>query len=145
MPLLSAAELNLFLDRHFPQLFAEGEPLIVVESTGEMEAVLRLVEHDRHLRPGGTISGPAMFTLADVGLYATILAQIGPVGHAVTTSMNMNFMRKPPAGDLVARCRLFKLGKQLAVGEACLYPDGSAEMVAHATGTYSIPPKDTVL
>ncbi|MGD0635142.1 MAG: PaaI family thioesterase [Beijerinckiaceae bacterium] len=141
MPLLSTAELNAFLHRYFPQLLDEGQPSIVVESTGEMEAVLRLVEHDRHLRPGGTISGPAMFTLADVGLYATILAQIGPVGHAVTTSMNMNFMRKPPSGDLIARCKLFKIGKQLAVGEACLYPEGSEEMVAHATGTYSIPPR----
>ena len=141
MPLLSAAELNVFLGRHFPQLAEEGQPSIVVESTGKMQAVVRLAGHDRHLRPGGTISGPAMFTLADVGLYVTILAQIGPAAHAGTTSMNINFMRKPPAGDLVARCRLFKIGKQLAVGEACLYPEGSEEMVAHATGTYSIPPR----
>jgi uncharacterized protein (TIGR00369 family) len=141
MPLMSAGELNAFFDLHFPQLNAGGQPSIVVESTGEMEAVLRLVADDRHLRPGGTISGPAMFTLADVGLYAAILAQIGPVGLAVTTNMNMNFMRKPPAGGLVARCKLFKLGKQLAVGEACLYAEGREEMVAHATGTYSIPPR----
>lgn len=144
MPMMSAAELNAFLGQHFPQLYEQGIPLIWVESTGEMEAVVRLVAHARHLRPGGTISGPAMFTLADVGLYAAILAQIGPVGLAVTTSMNMNFMRKPPHGDLIARCKLFKLGKHLAVGEASLYPAGGVAMAAHATGTYSIPPRDKV-
>jgi acyl-coenzyme A thioesterase PaaI-like protein len=91
------------------------------------------------LRPGGTISGPSMFALADVALYVAILAQIGPVGLAVTTNMNINFLRKPPPRDLIGETRLIKLGKRLAVGEVALYSVGDPEMVAHATGAYSIP------
>ena len=132
--------LNAFFDREFPQLTHAGERSILVESVGVMFGTVRLVHHDRHLRPGGTISGPAMFALADVALYATILAQIGPIGLAVTTNMTINFMRKPSPGDLVARCRLMKLGRQLAVGEATLVSEGSEDIVAHATGTYAIPP-----
>ena len=141
MPLMTAAALNAFFDREFPQLTHGGERSILVESTGPMAGTVRLVHHDRHLRPGGTISGPAMFALADVALYATILAQIGPVGLAVTTNMTINFMRKPLPGDLLAHCRLMKLGRQLAVGEATLMSAGSEDIVAHAVGTYAIPPK----
>ena len=140
MSLMTAAQLNDFFEHYFPELKHEGASSIVVEETGPLVATVRLVHHARHLRPGGTVSGPAMFLLADVGLYATILAQIGPVGLAVTTNMTMNFMRKPPPGDLVASCRLMKLGKQLAVGEATLRAPDSEEIVAHATGTYAIPP-----
>jgi len=144
MTLMTAEALNAFFDREFPQLTHAGERSILVESVGEMVATLRLVHHERHLRPGATISGPAMFTLADVALYATILAQIGPVGLAVTTNMTINFMRKPLPGDLFARCRLMKLGRQLAVGEATLTSEGSDDIVAHATGTYAIPPVKVV-
>jgi len=140
MPVMSAAELNAFFDRDFPQLTEAGERVISVESVGEGTAEVRLRHGARNLRPGGTVSGPAMFTLADVGLYATILAALGPVGLAVTTQMSINFMLKPPPGDLLARCRLLKLGKQLVVGEASLFSEGSEAMVAHAVGTYAIPP-----
>jgi uncharacterized protein (TIGR00369 family) len=144
MTLMTPEALNAFFDREFPQLTHAGERSILVESVGVMVATVRLVHHDRHLRPGGTISGPAMFALADVALYATILAQIGPIGLAVTTNMTINFMRKPLPGDLVARCRLMKLGRQLAVGEATLVSEGSEDIVAHATGTYAIPPAAVV-
>ena len=80
-----------------------------------------------------------MFALADVALYVAILAQIGPVSLAVTTNLNINFLRKPPAADLIGDCRILKLGKRLAVGEVFLRSPEAEEAVAHATGTYSIP------
>ena len=108
-----------------------------------MTARLRLVASEKHLRPGGTVSGPSMFALADVCLYIAILAQIGPVALAVTTNLNINFLRRPSPGDLVADCRLLKLGNRLAVGEVFLHSQGEDEPVAHATGTYSIPPRSS--
>ena len=104
-----------------------------------MTARMRCDYHERHLRPGGTISGPTMMALADLALYAAILGQIGPVALAVTTSLNVNFLRKPGQAALIGQARLLKLGKRLAVGEVSLYSQGDPEMVCHATGTYSIP------
>ena len=92
--------------------------------------------------PGGTISGPTMMGLTDFAMYVAILASIGPVPLAVTTNLNINFLRKPAPRDLIAEARLIKLGKRLAVGEVEIYCDGEDEMVAHATATYSIPPRD---
>ena len=93
------------------------------------------------LRPGGTISGPTMMALADFAMYVGVLASIGPVPLAVTINLNINFLRKPAARDLIAECRLLKLGKRLAVGEVTIRSDGVAEPVAHVTSTYSIPSK----
>jgi uncharacterized protein (TIGR00369 family) len=138
-PKMNAQEVTAFLDRDFPELQAGGVRTIIVETVGEMTARLRLIHHPRHLRPGGTISGPTMFTLADAGLYVAILAQIGPVGLAVTINLNINFLRRPEPGDLIGEVRLLKLGKRLAVGEALIHSAASADLVAHATGTYSIP------
>jgi uncharacterized protein (TIGR00369 family) len=137
-PVMSVEEIESFLDEVFPQLHHGGRT-IVIESVGPMNAQLRLIAHERHLRPGGTISGPAMFTLADVGMYVAILAHIGREALAVTTNLNINFLRKPPAGDVIVQCRLLKLGKRLAVGEATLFAEGAQEPVAHAVATYSIP------
>ncbi|MCW2285073.1 uncharacterized protein (TIGR00369 family) [Rhodoblastus acidophilus] len=143
-PKMSLAEVEAFLEAEFPQL-RHGGRMVSVESVGPMSARLRLHSDERHLRPGGTVSGPAMFMLADVGIYVAILAQIGPVALAVTTNLNINFLRKPPHGDVLAEISLLKLGKRLAVGEATLFaqgPDGfDDEPVAHAVGTYSIPPR----
>ena len=136
---MSAAALTAFFDREFPQLTHDGVRAIVVENVSPMAGSFRLVHHERHLRPGGTISGPAMFTLADVALYATILAQVGPLGLVMTTNMTMNFLRKPAARDLMADCRLLKFGRRLAMGEVVLRSAGAEEAVAHATGTYAIP------
>jgi uncharacterized protein (TIGR00369 family) len=140
---MSVADIEAFLVREFPQITETGD--FVVEEVGEMSARLRLRYHERHLRPGGTISGPSMFALADVGLYIAILGQIGPVALAVTTNLNINFLRMPEPRDLVAHCKLLKLGKRLAVGEASLMAAGSDVLVAHATATYSIPPRSEVL
>lgn len=139
MPVLSAAEVEAFLDREFPQVHADGR-IFVLEEVGPSRARMRMKAGPRHVRPGGTLSGPAMMTLADLVFYATILAHIGPIGLAVTTNLSFNFLRKPEPRDLVAECRLLKLGKRLAVAEASLFSDGSPELVCHATGTYSIPP-----
>ena len=137
-PIMTRDELTSFLDREFPQMHAGGRSYFVDE-VGPLSARMRMDYHERHLRPGGTISGPAMMALADLALYAAILAHIGPVALAVTTSLNFNFLRKPEPRALIAECRLLKLGKRLAVGEVTLHSDGSEDVVAHVTGTYSIP------
>jgi len=137
--LMTAAELTQLLEREFPQIDMGGE--FVIESVSPMGAVMRLKGQDKHLRPGGTMSGPAMFLLADVAFYVAIMAQIGPQSLTVTTNLNINFLRKPEPGDLVAEVRLLKLGKRLAVGECFLHSPGDDDPVAHATGTYSIPPR----
>ena len=135
---MTRTEVEAFLDREFPQIHAGGR-LYSVEEVGLMSARLRLAYDERHLRPGGTLSGPAIMTLADLALYVAILAQIGPVPLTVTTSLSFNFLRKPAQRDLLAECRLLKLGKRLAVGEVAVRADGETEIACHATGTYSIP------
>ena len=131
-------QVEMFLDEVFPQR-NQGRAASVVEEVGPLFARVRLVYDERDLRPGGTISGPAMMGLADLALYVAILANIGPVALTVTTNLSFNFLRKPGQRDLIAECRLLKLGKRLAVGEVALRSDGEPEVVCHATGTYSIP------
>ncbi len=138
--LLSLTETNAFLDREFPQMQAGGRAYHL-EAVGPLSARMRLEAQERFLRPGATVSGPAMMALADYALYAAILANIGPVALAVTTSLTFNFLRKPAAGDLLAECRLLKLGRRLAVGEVLITAAGNADLVCHATGTYAIPPR----
>src|SRR3954447_15824193 len=136
---MSRDEESAFIDRELPQIHYERR-LYHIEQVGPLFARLLLDFHERHVRPGGTLSGPAMMTLADFALYVAILANIGPVALAVTTNLSFNFLRKPQAGrGLVAECRLLKLGKRLAVGEVVLRSEGEADSVCHATGTYSIP------
>ncbi|WP_051205919.1 PaaI family thioesterase [Oceanospirillum maris] len=133
---MSADDVMALLHREFPQHIG------VVTAVDEKGAVMRLEVDDSHLRPGGTVSGPTMMALADICLYVAILGQIGPVALAVTTNLNINFLRKPqPAKALIAEGHLLKLGKRLAVGEISLYSEGDDEPVAHVTATYSIPPR----
>jgi uncharacterized protein (TIGR00369 family) len=128
---MNAAEVTAFLDPEFPRLLS-GHGSFVIESVAPMTARVRLIYAERHLRPGGTLSGPSMLGLCDVSLYIAILAQIGPVALAVTTNLNINFLRRPQARDLLGECQLIKLGKRLAVGEVWVYPQGSEGPVAHA-------------
>ena len=128
------AQLSAFLAAEFPQTqcrirAAGGGSATIVHEIGTAE-----------LRPGGTVAGPVMMEVADVALYIAILGQIGIVPLAVTTSLNINFMRKP-RGDraIVGECKLLKLGRTLAVGEVAIYSEGEPDMVAHVTGTYAIP------
>lgn len=137
-PIMTKEDLIAFLDREFPQIHVGGQTYFLDE-IGPLSARMRMDYHERHLRPGGTISGPSMMALADLALYAAILAHIGPVALAVTTSLNFNFLRKPEPRALIADCRLLKLGKRLAVGEVSISSEGNPNVVCHATGTYSIP------
>jgi uncharacterized protein (TIGR00369 family) len=130
-------ELRAYLVEIFPEVWKRGG--LEIEDLAPMSATVRLIHHPRHLRPGGTISGPAMFALCDVALYVAILGEIGRVEHAVTTNVSINFLRKPAPADLIGRAKLIKLGKRLAVGEVALFSEGQEDMVAQATGTYSIP------
>jgi uncharacterized protein (TIGR00369 family) len=115
---------------------------VVVEAIGNQGATVSLDVGPADLRPGGTVSGPVLMGVADVALYVAILGEIGIVPLAVTTNLNINFLRKPEAGKrIVGVCQLMKVGKSLAVGEVSLYSEGRSEPVAHVVGTYSIPPK----
>ena len=140
-PKMSAAELERFLSAEFPQVF-HGRSGLTVEETWCGGGRVRQTFDANSIRPGGTISGPTMMALADFAMYVGILASIGPVPLAVTTNLNINFLRKPGARDLVAECRMLKVGKRLAVGEVVIRSDGEDEPVAHVTSTYSIPPRD---
>lgn len=125
-----------FLANEFPQTRCT-----VRDVTSHGATVVHPIGRDE-LRPGGTVSGPVLMEAADVALYVAILGQIGLVPLAVTTNLSINFMRKPTADrDIVAVCRLLKVGRSLAVGEVFLYSDGHDEPVAHAVGTYSLPPE----
>lgn len=116
----------------------------VVEAVGNAAATLSYPVRFDDLRPGGTVSGPVLMAVADVALYVAILGEIGIVPLAVTTSLTINFLRKPsPDKRIVGVCKLLKVGKALAVGEVALYSEGTDMPVAHAVGTYSIPPQAT--
>ncbi len=135
---LTEAELQEYLAEVFPQ--SRGD--LTVEKLDEMYARVRLNVQDKHLRPGDTVSGPSIFSLADCTVYMAILAMIGKVPLAVTTGGSIDFMRKPQSGvDLIAECTLLKLGRSLAVGDVLVRSEGFEPPVARATFTYSIPPK----
>ena len=138
MPLeMNAEELMAYLEEVFPQVRSD----FAVDRLDEMEIDLRLNVQDRHLRPGGTVSGPSMFALADCAVYAIVLAMVGRKALAVTTSCSLDFMRKPASGaDLIAHCRLLKLGRVLAVGDVLIFSEGMRAPVARASLTYSSPP-----
>lgn len=134
---MTVEEMNDFLDEVFPQV--KGM-FVVLELTGE-GCVMRLPVDESHLRPGGTVSGPTMFSLADVAAYVATMGQIGKQALAVTTNCSFDFMRKPEAGrDLIAKATLLKLGKNLSVTDILLFSEGKPEPVARSTMTYSIPP-----
>jgi uncharacterized protein (TIGR00369 family) len=137
-PVMDKQALGVFLAREFPQVAQDFE----IDALSAEAIIVRLKVSERHLRPGGTVSGPNIFALADVAVYLAILSRIGPVGLSVTTSGHVDFMRKPEAGrDLIGTARLLKLGRVLAVGDVLVHSEGQAEPVARASMTYSIPPK----
>ena len=135
---MDGAALTAFLLRDFGQVAGDFS----VDHVDEAGLTLRLKVAERHLRPGGTVSGPALFGLADVAMYLAILSRIGPVALAVTTNCSIDFMRKPAAGtDVLAHARILKLGRSLAVGDVLLFSEGGRDPVARASLTYSIPPR----
>ncbi|MGI9407690.1 MAG: PaaI family thioesterase [Hyphomicrobiaceae bacterium] len=138
-PAMNRDEVSAYLEEVFPEPNHDGENF-VVEAVRFQGARVRMNYRDQFLRPGGTISGPAMFTLADYGMYVALLASIGRVPLAVTTSANINFLRRPAPTALIAEVDLIKLGRRLAVGEVSMTSAGSDDLVAHVTATYSLPP-----
>ena len=135
---MSVAELDKFLREEFPQAFSIGD--ITIESADSETCLLRQRYNERMLRPGGSVSGPTLMAMADFAMYVVLLSAIGPVGLAVTTNLNINFLRKgKPGQDVLAAARLLKLGKRLAVGEVNLLSGTSPDPIAHVTATYSIP------
>jgi len=133
---MTATELMGFLTKAFPQVADDYK----VESVTPDILTVRLMVQERHLRPGRTVSGPSMFSLADVSIYLAILTRIGPRDLTVTTNASIDFMRKPLADcDLIAKCSLLKLGRMLAVGEVLIYSEGAADPVARASMTYALP------
>jgi uncharacterized protein (TIGR00369 family) len=138
-PLLGISRIEALLDASFPQIHSGGRSL-VIEDVAYRSSRVRLNVQARNIRPGGTVSGPAMFTLADYAVYVAIIANLGEPGiEAVTTNLNINFLAKPEPRDLTAHARLIRLGRRLAVGEVELMSDGSPDMVAHAIATYALP------
>ncbi|WP_367714974.1 PaaI family thioesterase [Nitratireductor sp. GISD-1A_MAKvit] len=139
-PVLNAEEVNCYLREVFPQA-CSGDP-------AEYRAIdiwpggctVRLEVAFKHLRPGDTVSGPSLFALADIGGYVCALSHIGRKALTVTTNLNINFMRKAGPGVIDGHCRILKLGRRLMVFEAELVAGEASETVAHATGTYAIPP-----
>ncbi|MFW8592982.1 PaaI family thioesterase [Cribrihabitans neustonicus] len=130
--------LGAYLKEIFPQVAED----FAIDALDESGLRMRLLTAERHLRPGGTVSGPSMFALADCAVYALILSRLGPEALAVTTNCSLDFMRKPVAGtDVIAEARLLKLGRVLAVADVLMYSEGHEAPVARASMTYSIPPK----
>ena len=135
---VNAEDMAAFLDDVFPQV----KGMFSIDRLDDELLIMRLHASDQHLRPGGTVSGPAMFSLADVAAYVATMSRIGKEALAVTTNCSIDFMRKPAAGaDVLAHAKLLKLGKALSVTDVLLYSDGQSEPVARANLTYSIPPK----
>jgi len=131
-----------YLEQVFPQIKGDFSVL----EMAERQLKVKLNVQDRHLRPGGTVSGPSMFSLADVSVYMAVLAMIGPEPLTVTTGCSLDFMRKPAGGqDIIASCKLLKLGRSLAVGDVLIHSEALPEPVARATMTYAIPPKSESL
>jgi uncharacterized protein (TIGR00369 family) len=135
---MTVAELDAFLRTELPQMFNYDD--LTIEHADGQSCLLRQRFRESMLRPGGTVSGPTLMALADFAMYAVLLSAIGPVALAVTTNLNINFLRKgAPRQDLLAAARLLKLGKRLAVGEVSLLSGTSPDPIAHVTSTYSIP------
>jgi uncharacterized protein (TIGR00369 family) len=134
-----ADRIQELIDLRFPQIQSGGRKFIV-EAVEPRGARVRMKGHRRDTRPGGTVSGPAMFALADFSVYVAIIAALGEPGFdAVTSGLNINFLAKPEPNDMTAVAKLIRLGRRLAVGEVELYSEGVAEMVAHAVATYALP------
>jgi uncharacterized protein (TIGR00369 family) len=137
-PAMSADEIGKLLEKEFPQAFYPscGHS---IERVDYGDVRVRWTFDHSSVRPGGTISGPTMMELADFAMYVAVFSAVGPQPLAVTTNLNINFLRKPAQADLTAHARLMKVGKRLAVGEVVIRSAGADEPVAHVTSTYSIP------
>ena len=137
-PAMNADAIAHLLRDEFPQFFHPGRGLSI-ERVDYGNIRVKRAFQEESIRPGGTISGPTMMELADFAMYVAVFSVAGPIPMAVTTNLNINFLRKPGRGDLIADAKLLKVGKRLVVGEVAIYSDGEGDPVAHVTSTYSIP------
>ncbi len=136
---LTTDEVNRLIDDTFPEIHAQGRRLRIV-SVGKAQARVALSLDPSSLRPGGTVSGPTLFTLADFSIYAALLAHLGPKAiQAVTANLNITFLARPEPVDLFADARLIRIGRRLAYADVGLYSVGRPDMIAHATGSYALP------
>jgi len=138
-PILTTGQIEEFLAREFPQIHANG-PVFECIDVAPRTATLRFHPNEIHLRPGGTVSGPALFALADVAAYVALLAHIGPVALALTTNLTINFLNRADLAPLDGVARILKLGRSLAMLEISIERTDTRTLIAHATATYSIPP-----
>ena len=136
-PLMTVSDMRAFMDAEFPEVNTRYE----IRELPSMGAIVGKLSNVRDLRPGGTLSGAAIFELADLAYYVATLAMIGPKALTVTTSASIDYMRKPAAGGMWAEARILKLGKTLSVGDVMMYSDAHDKPVAHANITFSIPPR----
>ena len=134
-PVMTAAELEVFLDEVFPQM----QGVYRIPAVGPMRATLTQEIGEAHLRPGGTVSGPTLFAIADCAFYVAVMAMIGRQALTVTSGLTINFLRKPPVAPLRAEARILKLGRTLAAGDVEIFSEGVDGPVAHAAVTYAIP------
>ena len=136
---LTTEAVSRIINETFPEIHAAGRQ-ITIESVGARKARVRLAFDPSHLRPGGTVSGPAMFTLADFTIYVALIATLGEAGiPAVTSNLSINFLLRPEPLDVIADATLLRIGRRLAYAEVALYSEGRADMIAHATASYAIP------
>ena len=139
---LSAARIDDLIETHFPHVHGAQKSFFIEDVTAT-SACVRMRNEDRHVRPGGTISGPAMFTLADIAIWVAIMGAMGEAGvDAVTTHFNLHFLKRPGRLDVLARVHLLRVGKRSAVAECQLFSEGSDDMVAHGVAGYAIPSSD---
>lgn len=139
-PMLNALEVNTLMASVYPQLNGNSTSYEAID-VFPCGCTVRLNADEQHLRPGGTVSGPSLFTLADIGGYVCVLSRAGPDALSVTVNLDINFMRKAEAGPIDGHCRILKLGKSLMVFDIDIVAGPDGRTVAHATGTYSIPKK----
>ncbi len=126
-------------------LIRQGVPMaedidLRIERLDEAGALARVPFQPKLVRPGGTLSGPTIMALSDAAMYAVVLGRLGRVEMAVTSNLNINFLARPQAVDLLADARILRLSRRQAVCEVSLYSQGGEdELVAHVTGTYALP------
>ena len=135
---LNKDEMNVFLGEIFPEMHTLSAAYEIISISTE-KVVMKLNYHPSNLRPGGTISGPAIMTLCDIVMYVGVLSRIGRKALAVTTHFSIDFLNKPPADDIIAECFVIKQGKRLVVLRVDVYDSQRETLCAHAVGTYSIP------
>lgn len=135
-PKLDAEGVNALLRRAFPGA-AGAFPTVTSVEPGRVRMVAPYREG--LLRPGGVISGPVLMSLADSAAYVLVLAHIGDQLMAVTSQLNMTFLRGAKPGDLHAEAEMLRLGRRLAVCDVRLWTEGPDRLAAQANVTYAIP------